>query len=94
MTSLLAEKGISWVAYQEGMEEGTCPISSGTFSAYAPKHSPFIVFRDVSGSPPGSASSPCLANMKPYSELPKDLAAKSAPAYSAEGRADGADCLR
>ena len=82
LTALLGKKGVSWVAYQEGMEAGTCPISGGALSAYAPKHNPFVFFRDVSGSPPDPKNVFCSAHMKPYSELSKDLAGGGLPAYS------------
>lgn len=47
-----ATNGVTWMAYQEGMNSttGACPIASSGF--YQPKHDPFIFFKDVSGNPP------------------------------------------
>src|SRR6478736_1398389 len=65
-----SDSGLSWMAYQEGMNEqtGACPIRSSGF--YVPKHNPFIFFRDVSGDPP--------AKDTPYTALQADLAGELA----------------
>lgn len=68
-----ADTGLSWMSYQEGMNEqtGACPIRGAGF--YAPKHNPFIFFRDVSGDPPAKDTPYCAAHHKPYSALRADL---------------------
>lgn len=65
--------GITWMSYQEGLnaETGACPIRS--FGFYAPKHNPFVFFRDVSGDPPAIDTEQCVAHHRPYSALRADL---------------------
>src|SRR3954447_9733436 len=43
-----ATNGVTWRAYQEGLNSstGSCPIHTSGF--YAAKHNPFVFFRDVS----------------------------------------------
>jgi phosphatidylinositol-3-phosphatase len=69
---------LSWMTYQEGMNEqsGACPIHSSGF--YVPKHNPFVFFRDVSGDPPAKDNPYCAAHHKPYSALQADLAGELA----------------
>jgi hypothetical protein len=71
-------KGVSWMSYQEGMNEetGACPIADSGF--YVPKHNPFVFFRDISGDPPSKDSAYCAAHHKPYSALEHDLQAELA----------------
>jgi len=73
-----SDTGLSWMTYQEGMNEqtGACPIRSSGF--YVPKHNPFIFFRDVSGDPPARDTPYCAAHHKPYSSLQADLAGELA----------------
>ncbi len=70
--------GLTWMAYQEGMNEetGACPIHHSGF--YVPKHDPFVFFRDVSGDPPAKDTAYCAAHHKPYSALEADLAGEIA----------------
>jgi len=68
-----SDTGLSWMAYQEGMNEesGACPIRGSGF--YVPKHNPFVFFRDVAGDPPAKDTPYCAAHHKPYSALQADL---------------------
>jgi len=68
-----SDTGLTWMTYQEGLNErtGACPIHSAGF--YVPKHNPFIFFRDVSGDPPAPDTPYCVAHHKPYSALETDL---------------------
>ncbi|MEI9942327.1 MAG: alkaline phosphatase family protein [Pseudomonadota bacterium] len=68
-----ADTGLSWMTYQEGMNEetGACPIHRSGF--YVPKHNPFVFFRDVAGDPPATDTPYCAAHHKPYSALQADL---------------------
>ena len=68
-----ADTGLSWMTYQEGINEqtGACPIRGSGF--YVPKHNPFIFFRDVAGDPPAKDTPYCAAHHKPYSALQADL---------------------
>jgi hypothetical protein len=72
---------LEWTAYQEGLsaETGACPIRHHEF--YAPKHDPFVFFRDVSGDPPSPDNAYCAAHHKPYSALSADLAADHLAPY-------------
>lgn len=69
----LASTGISWMSYQEGLndETGACPIQSAGF--YVPKHNPFVFFRDIAGDPPSKTAPNCVAHHKPYAALEADL---------------------
>ena len=73
-----ADTGLSWMTYQEGMNEqtGACPIRGSGF--YVPKHNPFIFFRDVSGDPPAKDTAYCAVHHQPYSALQADLAGELA----------------
>jgi hypothetical protein len=73
--------GVTWMTYQEGQNSttGTCPIAGSGF--YAPKHNPFVFFRDVSGNPPSKTNAYCTAHTKPYSSFAADLAANNVASY-------------
>jgi hypothetical protein len=77
-----AGNGLSWRAYQEGINDATgrCPIASSGF--YAPKHDPFVFFRDVSGSPPSKTNEYCASHHKDTSALAADLATGSVASYN------------
>ena len=81
LVTQLRAANIGWTSYQEGMTMGTCPISSITATNYAAKHDPFVFFQDVSGNPPSSSSSYCIAHHKPYSSFVSDLAAGTMPPF-------------
>jgi hypothetical protein len=76
-----ATSGVTWMAYQEGLNSttGACPIAGSGF--YAPKHDPFVFFRDVSGNPPSKTNSYCVAHHKPYSSFATDLVANNIASY-------------
>jgi hypothetical protein len=73
-----ADNGLTWMSYQEGLNEetGACPIQRAGF--YVPKHNPFVFFRDISGDPPTKDAPYCAAHHKPYSALQADLAGELA----------------
>lgn len=73
-----SDTGLSWMTYQEGMNEdtGACPIRASGF--YVPKHNPFVFFRDISGDPPAKDAAYCAAHHKPYSALKADLSGELA----------------
>ena len=56
LATQIVAAGLSWTAYQEGIDAttGSCPIAGSGF--YAPKHDPFVFFRDVAGSPPAKTT--------------------------------------
>jgi hypothetical protein len=76
-----ATSGVTWMTYQEGQNSttGACPIAGSGF--YAPKHDPFVFFRDVSGNPPSKTNAYCSAHSKPYSSFATDLANNNIASY-------------
>jgi phosphatidylinositol-3-phosphatase len=75
LVTQLSAASRSWMSYQEGLDPattGACPINSG--GNYAPKHNPFVFFRDVAGSPPSRTNTFCAAHHRPYAALATDLA--------------------
>jgi hypothetical protein len=77
-----AGNGLSWRAYQEGLdtETGLCPIVSSGF--YAPRHDPFVFFQDVSGNPPSTDNAFCIAHHKTFAALAADLANGEVASYN------------
>ena len=75
LTTLLNRAGISWRAYEEGISGSECPLV--TRGLYAPRHNPFVYFRDVS-----SNEAYCLKHERPYSELARDLARNTVARYN------------
>ena len=77
-----ATNGVSWMSYQEGLNTttGTCPIASSGF--YAPKHDPFVFFRDVSGTTPSKTNAYCSAHHKALTALSADLTNKAVASYN------------
>jgi hypothetical protein len=81
LATQIAGAGLSWTAYEEGIgaATGSCPIAGSGF--YAPKHDPFVFFRDVAGSPPAKDSPACAAHFKDLSALAGDLSAGAIADY-------------
>lgn len=70
LVKLLEDAGISWRAYDESVNGTSCPLRNE--GSYAPKHDPFVYFRDQTND--GSSSSKnCIAHIRPFSELARDL---------------------
>lgn len=69
-----ATNGVTWMSYQESIDAttGACPIAGN--SLYAPRHNPFVFFKDVSGATPSKTNAYCAAHHKPLSSLAADLA--------------------
>lgn len=84
LVNLLDNAGVSWMAYQEGIDSisGACPIASNFLTRYAAKHNPFVFFKDVSGNPPSKSASRCVAHNKPLSQFASDLSAGKAARYN------------
>ena len=82
LSTQITAAGSTWLSYQEGLNSttGACPIA--TSGNYAPKHDPFIFFRDVSGNPPSKTNAVCAAHHKPYTALAADLANNTVAAYN------------
>jgi len=71
--------GLDWMAYQEGIAPGGCPVS-GT-GLYVPRHDPFVFFQDVAGAPPSPGSTLCAAHHRPLSALGGDLSSGAVASY-------------
>jgi hypothetical protein len=77
-----ATNGVTWMAYQEGINgtTGSCPIAASGF--YMPKHDPFVFFKDVSGNPPSKTNAYGIAHHKDLSALAGDLAGNTVSSYN------------
>jgi phosphatidylinositol-3-phosphatase len=71
--------GLDWMAYQEGISPGSCPITST--GLYVARHDPFLFFQDVSGAPPSASNGLCAAHHRPLSALNGDVAAGAVASY-------------
>ncbi len=80
LASTLEAVGLSWRAYQEGVDGLTCPIDDAW--PYIAHHDPFVYFEDVSGRPPSAASARCIEHVRPYAELAGDLQAGTVARYN------------
>jgi phospholipase C len=82
LTTQIKTAGSSWMSYQEGINSttGTCPIKGS--GNYAPKHDPFVFFRDVSGASPSKTNAYCTAHHKALTKLASDLAGNTVAAYN------------
>jgi hypothetical protein len=79
LSRLLDSAGVSWRSYQEDIDGRSCPVRSD--GLYGAKHNPFVFFEDVTlGNDPGSA--PCIAHVRPYSELAGDLQSGNVARYN------------
>jgi phospholipase C len=81
LVTYLNQAGISWKAYQEGIDGTTCPLASDRATSYAAKHNPMIFFQDVTGSN-DPASAYCIEHERPLGELATDLEQDAAARYS------------
>jgi hypothetical protein len=74
----------TWRAYQEGLSDatGACPLRSA--GAYAPKHNPFVFFRDVAGEPPDVDNAACARHHRAltHAGFAADLAADDVVTYT------------
>ncbi|HEY0480768.1 MAG TPA: alkaline phosphatase family protein [Kofleriaceae bacterium] len=82
LSTQITKAGLTWLSYQEGLNSttGTCPIAGS--GNYAPKHDPFIFFRDVSGTTPSKTNAFCAAHHKALTALATDLTNNTVAAYN------------
>lgn len=80
LSTLLTQKGFTWKSYQEDISGTDCPIA--VVNNYVPRHNPVLYFQDVSGNPPDSANAYCIAHVRPFPELQKDLGTNAIPDYT------------
>lgn len=79
LTALLDDSAVSWKTYQEGISGLDCPLSAqGLFD---PKHCPMLYFDDVTDSR-SRTSERCIAHVRPYGELARDLERDAVAAYN------------
>ena len=82
LSTQIIAAGSTWLSYQEGINSttGGCPIAGS--GSYAPKHDPFIFFRDVSGATPSKTNAFCVAHHKPLTALATDMTNNTVAAYN------------
>jgi hypothetical protein len=82
LSTQIIAAGSTWLSYQEDLNStsGACPIAAT--GNYAPKHDPFIFFRDVSGATPSKTNAFCAAHHKALTALAGDLANDRVAAYN------------
>ena len=79
LTALLDDAAIPWRAYQEGISGLECPLrAQGLFD---PKHCPMLYFDDVTDRRT-PLSERCVAHVRPYGELERDLQRDAVAAYN------------
>ena len=77
----LKNAGISWKTYQEDIDGTSCPMTdsvSGSGLFYVAHHNPFVYFDDVAN----SNAPPCVAVVRPFSELTTDLGSDNVARYN------------
>ncbi len=79
LVTYLNKMNISWRSYQEDISGTDCPIAY--IGKYAPKHNPFIFFQDVTNNN-SQDSAYCIAHMRPFMELTKDLRNNTTARYN------------
>jgi phospholipase C len=80
LVSLLNTAGLSWKAYEEGIDGTTCPLSD-TSLGYTVHHDPFVYFDDVTNNLSAN-SAYCIAHVRPYTQLAADLATNTVARYN------------
>lgn len=82
LATQLRDRGLTFVAYQEGIDDttGACPIAGSMH--YQPKHDPFVFFQDISGNPPDKSNADCAAHHKPLTQLAADLSSADVANYN------------
>jgi hypothetical protein len=79
LVTYMNNAGLSWKAYEEGIDGKTCPLTGS--GLYAPRHNPMVYFDDVTGSN-NPESAYCIAHERPFSELQSDLASNTVAQYN------------
>jgi phospholipase C len=87
LVTLLEHAGISWKSYDENIGGKVCPLTDeGSRDAngnplYGVRHDPFVYFDDVTGNR-NAKSSYCIAHIRPFTELQRDLADNHVARYN------------
>jgi hypothetical protein len=79
LVRLLDGAGVSWRAYEQGIDGRTCPLTDRY--PYATRHNPMIYFSDVTANanPKGAY---CIRHERPLTQLGGDLARNSVARYN------------
>jgi hypothetical protein len=78
LVTQLAAAGVTWKTYQESISGTLCPLRVDW--PYAPKHNPFIYFKDVTDNN-NEQSAHCIAHVRPFPEFAADLQNGTVPRY-------------
>lgn len=82
ITDLLAQHGYTWKEYAESMQVN-CSQQYSRDGLYAPKHDPFVYFKDITGNDgTGGTSSYCDAHVVPFAQFSTDLQSNDLPNYA------------
>lgn len=79
LVTLLNRQGITWKAYQEAISGRRCPLADSY--PYGVRHNPFVYFDDVTGNR-NPRSRYCIAHIRPFKELARDLKADHVAQYN------------
>jgi phosphatidylinositol-3-phosphatase len=79
LVTLLKNAEVDWRAYEENIPGTKCPLFDSY--PYAVRHDPFVYFNDVTDRR-NPSSAYCIAHIRPFSELSKDLANNSIAQYN------------
>jgi phospholipase C len=75
----LEAAGLSWKAYEEGIDGTSCPLADA--GLYTARHDPFVYFDDVTNTNDPAAAR-CIAHVRPYTELANDLQQNTVANYN------------
>jgi phospholipase C len=87
LVTLLQTAGVTWKAYLEDTKKKACPLTDmGKLDQdgdplYAVRHEPFAYFNDVTDNL-NKRSANCIAHLRPYKELAKDLKNSTVASYN------------
>jgi phosphatidylinositol-3-phosphatase len=75
----LENAGLSWKTYQEDISGSDCPLTD--IGRYAVRHNPFVYFDDMTDAQ-STSSAYCIAHVRPYEELTRDLQQNQVARYN------------
>ncbi|MGI0091967.1 MAG: alkaline phosphatase family protein [Nitrososphaerales archaeon] len=82
LTDLLVQHDYSWKEYAESMQ-ANCSRQPSLDGLYAPKHDPFVYFKDVTGNDgTGATSTYCDSHVVPFTRFTNDLQSNDLPNYA------------
>ncbi len=87
LVKLLENAGISWRSYDEDISGTNCPLTnqgskdSNGNQLYQVHHDPFVYFDDQTNNG-ASTSETCMAHIRPFSQLARDLTSNTVARYN------------